>query len=102
MVLYLSAALVFGGLVAVLAFGLIIAERFLVNYGIFIPMKFLFLPPVAVRGPVATVRSPLMPGADRCCRPKHPICPEVKFDRMFAWPVRSRFVRIYLFASLQI
>ena len=32
--LYLSAALVFGGLVAVLAFGLIIAERFLVNYGI--------------------------------------------------------------------
>ncbi len=32
--LYLSAALVFGGLVAVLAFCLIIAERFLVNYGI--------------------------------------------------------------------
>jgi len=32
--LYLSAALVFGGLVAVLAIGLIIAERFLVNYGI--------------------------------------------------------------------
>ena len=32
--LYLSAALVFGGLVAVLALGLIIAERFLVNYGI--------------------------------------------------------------------
>jgi Na+-transporting NADH:ubiquinone oxidoreductase subunit F len=32
--LYLSAALVFGGLAAVLAFGLIIAERFLVNYGV--------------------------------------------------------------------
>ena len=32
--LYLSAALVFGGLVAVLAIGLIVAERFLVNYGI--------------------------------------------------------------------
>ncbi|MHC4289250.1 MAG: 2Fe-2S iron-sulfur cluster-binding protein, partial [Planctomycetota bacterium] len=34
MTLYLSAALVFGGLTAVLALGLIIAERFLVNYGI--------------------------------------------------------------------
>ena len=32
--LYLSAALVFGGLVAVLAIGLMVAERFLVNYGI--------------------------------------------------------------------
>jgi Na+-transporting NADH:ubiquinone oxidoreductase subunit F len=32
--LYLSAALVFGGLVAVLALGLIVAERFLVNYGV--------------------------------------------------------------------
>jgi Na+-transporting NADH:ubiquinone oxidoreductase subunit F len=32
--IYLSAALVFGGLVAVLALGLIVAERFLVNYGV--------------------------------------------------------------------
>ena len=34
MALYLNAALVFGSLAAVLAIGLIIAERFLVNYGI--------------------------------------------------------------------
>jgi len=32
--LYLTAALVFGGLTAALALGLIVAERFLVNYGI--------------------------------------------------------------------
>jgi len=31
---YLSAALVFGGLIAVLALGLMVAERFLVNYGV--------------------------------------------------------------------
>ena len=32
--IYMTAALVFGGLTTVLALGLIVAERFLVNYGI--------------------------------------------------------------------
>lgn len=31
---YLGAALVFGGLLSVMAFGLVVAERFLVNYGV--------------------------------------------------------------------